>query len=247
MNKLIALGLLVCIAAFLAGMIFSERMSSSSEEKAIEAKVIETETAYSVCEPLLAADENGVGRLAQLCVQSTEGSGRVFIQMNLENPLMNTETQSMVRKAIIASETATRKSSTQSDLFYSVSAKSHVVGGESAGAATAIATIAVLTKRKIREDTVITGTISTDGKIGVVSHAMEKAIAAKAAGYRRIIVPKGNAISKEGESKCTIETSGSAEVKKCGTVYESKSIAGETGMQVIEVEDIREAMAEMIQ
>ena len=65
------------------------------------------------------------------------------------------------------------------------------IDGPSAGAATTVATVAALENRKVRDDVVLTGTISRDGRIGSVGGIFEKAKAAHEAGASLFLVPPG--------------------------------------------------------
>ena len=80
----------------------------------------------------------------------------------------------------------------QCDVLYRIRASDGTayVDGPSAGAAMALALKAALEGREIRDDIVITGTISEKGEIGEVGGIVEKAIASAKAGKKGILTPK---------------------------------------------------------
>jgi PDZ domain-containing protein len=64
-------------------------------------------------------------------------------------------------------------------------------GGSSAEAAFAIGVIALLKGDPLLKEITITGTLESDGTIGQVSQIAEKTAAAARAGYRMLLVPRG--------------------------------------------------------
>ncbi len=83
--------------------------------------------------------------------------------------------------------------------------------GPEAGAALAIGFLAILKGDRLAQDIAITGSIDSSGAIGQVSHVAEKAKAAARAGYRVLLVPRGqfyapriNLVALNAESKLLV-------------------------------------------
>jgi len=68
---------------------------------------------------------------------------------------------------------------------------SEAVGGESAGIAIALATLALLTDKETKEYVAATGTIDRDGTIGKVGGILQKAEAASKKNTRVLLIPRG--------------------------------------------------------
>jgi len=68
------------------------------------------------------------------------------------------------------------------------------IDGPSAGAATALAVLASLENRRIREGYAITGTVEEGGRIGQVGGILYKAQAAAERGINHLLVPKGQGV-----------------------------------------------------
>lgn len=64
--------------------------------------------------------------------------------------------------------------------------------GPSGGAALAAALVSVLSGRRLRADTAMTGELTLSGKILPVGGVRAKVLAAVRAGVRRVILPQGN-------------------------------------------------------
>jgi len=67
----------------------------------------------------------------------------------------------------------------RSDVSFVISAPAEIVGGQSAGAAMTVITIAAIKNQQVKNDVVITGTIREDGSIGLVGGILAKAKAAE--------------------------------------------------------------------
>ncbi|MFT4311181.1 MAG: S16 family serine protease [Candidatus Woesearchaeota archaeon] len=127
------------------------------------------------------------GGTADLYLEIAPGSGRIFID---SFPLTQLDTQISTR---YAKEIACNYSETDCDsidFFYTIRARSSLVGGPSAGAAMAILTISLIEGIELDPKTVMTGTINSGGLIGPVSGIEEKAIAARQRGFENIVIPK---------------------------------------------------------
>jgi uncharacterized protein len=201
--------------------------------------------ANSISLELPAVDRDGNGAMALLQIQAAKGNGQVFLRMDSQNPVVSTDTQESLRIAIDVVKKIVGSSLQDVNLYYSISSESQAVGGGSAGAAIAVATISLLRQEPLRADSVITGTVQEDGSIGQVGKILAKAQIAKQRGYSIILVPKGEAVQTIAKQQCTTRKVGPATVEKCSTVFEQVDVARETGMQVIEVSSVQEAYSLM--
>lgn len=166
---------------------------------------------------------DGNGYLAELKAYVSRGSGKVYVRIDTENPILNPDTQTSVRLALNVARQVANRDTSNVNLYYDLVSPSGVVGGKSAGAALAITTIALLRNESLRKDALITGTLEPDekGTIGKVNGIFLKAKAAKNAGYKTLLVPIGTSIER------------GVNVEKV------------TNIQIIEVNDILEAYEQM--
>lgn len=194
---------------------------------------------------LPAVDTNNVGSLVDLSVREEPGEGQVFFRIDQNNPLIDPDTQTSLRTALTVAKRLTGKSIQGENIFYDVETESMVVGGQSAGAAATIATMALLNAEQLRSDTIITGTIQEDGSIGPVGKVLEKAVAAKAAGYNTILVPAGESTETVLQQQCTENNNGNTYVRECNSVPVKENIQEQTGLKVIEVSNVQTAYSLM--
>ncbi len=188
---------------------------------------------------LLAVDQNGNGVSTPLVVELRPGTGQTLA--NIDKLLFWTDTQESIQTAKTVAQHITGITPSDYDILYSIETDSPVVGGPSAGAALAIATMAVLQNETLKKDVVITGTVNADGTIGQVGGVLEKAQAAKDIGASLILVPmgQGSQTSLVPQEEC--ETRGNMMI--CQTTYKQKtvSIGEDVGISVMEVADVSQA------
>lgn len=192
---------------------------------------------------LPAVDKQGNGALADLIVEASDaggGSGSVFIEVKGDAPLINPDTQTSLRNAIEAARGAGARVDGK-NLYYSISANSDVVGGGSAGAALAVATMAAVEGKKLRSDALVTGGIDASGAITRVGRVLEKARAVKQAGYALFLVPVGEAKQQVPVESCREERSGNNAFRECTTSFEEKDVGVEAGIKVVEVASVSQA------
>ncbi|MGC8851369.1 MAG: S16 family serine protease [Candidatus Micrarchaeia archaeon] len=205
---------------------------------------------------LPAVTSTNKGILAELTVTAKPGTGQVFISFSDSNPIIMNDTQVSIRTAIEAAKQATGITSlneTNQDYFFTINTPSEAVSGKSAGAATAIALMALLEGSNLRNDTLITGTIQPDGRIGPVGKILFKAQAAKEAGYSTLLVPPGESTTKISRTienrSCTKEfiPNEKKPYEKCVVstyeVVEEANISQAIGINVLEVSNITQAYA----
>lgn len=191
---------------------------------------------------LPAVDKQGNGALADLVVEASDaqGIGRVFIEVKEGSPLINPDTQSSLRNAIEAARGAGARVSDK-NLYYSLSAESDVVGGGSAGAALAIATMAAVEGKRLRTDALITGGVDASGSVTRVGRILEKARAAKQAGYSLFLVPEGEGIQQVPVESCREQRTRNSLFRVCTTNFEEKDVGTEVGIKVVEVANVSQA------
>ncbi len=182
-----------------------------------------------------AVDKNNQGVLATLNVEARRGSGKVYIDYSQKAPLLGSETQNSILTAVDVAKEITGMGLQNTNLYFSLSTAAQEVGGSSAGASAAIATAALLSGRKIKSGFIMTGSVDEQGKIGQVGRILEKARAAKKAGYTTFLVPPGESKTTVAIEECTQRTVGNALVKNCNTNFEEKSVEDEADIRVIEV------------
>ncbi len=195
------------------------------------------ESSATIYVPALDNDGNGIA--LPLTVQKRTGYGETLIDIN--NLVFWFDTQQSIRTAREVAQNLSGADAGGISLVYMISANATLVGGPSAGAALAIATIAALGDRRLNSSIMITGTVNPDGTIGQVGGILEKAKAAKQAGAKLFLVPKGQGTESflKPEEKCT-------ETKRfayCETRYKqiTVGISETAGIQVKEVATIAEA------
>lgn len=190
---------------------------------------------------LPAVDAEGNGTTTVLTVEATLGTGRTLT--DIDNLLFWADTQHSIRIARRVAENITGKKMGDYDIVYTIEApNATLIGGPSAGAALAIATIAALESRPLREDVMITGGINHDGTVSPVSAILEKAQAAKKAGATLFLVPllQSRDVIYEESEHC--ETFGNSEICTTETRPRQVDVEKEAGLQIKEVETISNAM-----
>ena len=101
------------------------------------------------------------------------------------------------------------------------------INGPSAGGLMASTMLALSAGAEINPDTTMTGTINPDGSIGLVGGIPAKLQAAKVAGLKKVLIPKGPAVSED---------------PRTGKQVNLQAEAKRLGLEVTEVSSIFEAM-----
>jgi uncharacterized protein len=130
--------------------------------------------------------EETIGGTADAYLEVKHGTGRIFLD---SFPLTKLDTQISTRYANQVACDYLSVDCSHYDFFYTIRADSTIVGGPSASASLTILTIAALKGLKLRNDTVMTGTINSGGSIGPVGGIVKKAMAAEKVGFKRVLVP----------------------------------------------------------
>lgn len=186
-----------------------------------------------------AVDEKGKGIAIPLNVRIMNGSDETLIDIN--NLVFWLDTQQSIQIAKSVAQNITEKNLERVSLIYAIRANASVVEGPSAGAALAIATIAALENKTANNSVMITGTINPDGTIGQVGGILEKAKAAKQAGAKLFLLPKGQ--GSETLLKPTETCAERDSLAYCTTRYKQvvSSVSEKAGINVKEVATIAEA------
>lgn len=189
---------------------------------------------------LPAVDNESNGVITLLVVEAVPGSGRTLV--DIDNLLFWGDTQHSIRIAKNVAKNITGIDVNKYDLVYNIYANASVIGGESAGAALTLATIAVLQNKSLRDDVIITGTINHDGTIGPVQAILPKAKAAKAHNASLFLVPLLESREVTYETKKHCETFGATEYCTEEQIPKYINISEESDIEVKEVGTISDAM-----
>jgi uncharacterized protein len=189
---------------------------------------------------LPAVTEEGEGVLTKLDVEAKKGTGNTLV--SIDNLLFFADTQQSIRIARLVAQDTSGIDLKNYDIIYSIDANASLIGGPSAGAALTLATIAAISGKKPRENVIITGTINRDGSIGPVSGILEKANASRRNGAEILLVPLLASRDVIYETSENCETFGQSKICTTETKPKKIDVANETGMKIIEVENITEAM-----
>ena len=188
--------------------------------------------------PAVDADGKGVATILQ--VEAIRGNGRTLT--DIENLLFWADTQQSIRMAKLVAGNITGINLNNYDLIYSIEANASLIGGPSAGAALAIATIFALKGEKFNENAMISGTINHDGSIGPVSAILEKAKASKEANATIFLVPLLQSRDVTYETKQHCQKFGYSEICQEESIPRKINVSEEAGISVIEVASIEEAL-----
>ncbi len=141
---------------------------------------------------IVAVSSSGGGVLGNLTVTiHYPGRGRVFISTS---PATQVDTQGSARLAAFAASLLAGVDMTKYDFYYELEAPSIIVGGPSAGAAMALATLDLLLGAPCNSSVDVTGMIQPDTSIGPVGGLKEKLEAAARGGAKLFIVPAGQEV-----------------------------------------------------
>ena len=178
--------------------------------------------------------KNHIGSIADLYLTIEPGQGRVFLDTF---PLTQIDTQMSTRMAKQIACDFLEKDCSNKDFFYTIRAKSAIVGGPSAGSALAALTVAMLENLEVDESIVVTGSINSGGIIGPVGGIETKIIVAEKNNFTKVLIPNTafrpqNATNFTNTSIRVVEVSNLAEV-----VYEFTGKRYEDSDQELDIDD----------
>lgn len=128
------------------------------------------------------------GGVFRLIAETRPGIGTVYSSIS---PKIGVSTQESEEEAVKYAFESTGIDREACDVFFRMEGNfgANSVDGPSAGAAMAIAVRAALMNKSIRQDVVMTGTISKDGSIGDIGGVIEKSIGVSGSGVKYFLVP----------------------------------------------------------
>ncbi|MFH1750639.1 MAG: hypothetical protein ABH863_03090 [Candidatus Micrarchaeota archaeon] len=191
-----------------------------------------------------AIDGNGMGTLAEIRVSISDGSGKMAIKANRGTLAISPETLESVRNAFDAANRYSGNRFAAKDVQYEFGSTLGVISGGSGGAAIAIATIAGLEGNRIVPGILITGSMDKEGKIERVGFILEKAAALNGTEYGTLLVPIGESVYPALPKTCYLPGGGKDPNCKPPTII--YNVSKETGIEIIEVENIGEAARLML-
>ncbi|MBI4017904.1 MAG: hypothetical protein HY366_03090 [Candidatus Aenigmarchaeota archaeon] len=235
LNKIELLGVvfLTLVIGFTAGLTSTEPRNTPGES---------TDNVLSEGQThLVAVDREGNGVITDLSVKTIPGNGRILV--DIENLLFFLDTQQSIQTAKDVAERYLNTNLGNRDIVYNIEIdNSSVVGGESAGGALTVATIAALSGKPLRDDTIMTGTIDAEGNVGPIGGLLAKAQAAHNAGFTYFLVPKGQGtyVDYAKQQKCAP----AGRTMVCATEFKPIriDISKEAGIHVIEVANVEDAV-----
>ena len=201
----------------------------------------------TVYAPAVASTDNGyVGVISTITVTIQDnGSGRVFVDTL---PLTQIDMQGSARlavkvaSALVENDNTCNISTSDYDFFFVVRTSAPIIGGPSAGAVMAAATIALLENWTIDNKTIMTGMINPDGSIGPIGGIPQKIDAAYSVGATRFLIPKGQDTYTETITETTVENGWTQVVTHPVTRKVSDYAMENYGVEIVEVEDINDAL-----
>ncbi len=187
-----------------------------------------------------AVDSEGKGVSTLLVVETMSGSGRTLV--DIENLLFWADTQHSMRIARLVAAILTGINISEYDLIYNIYANASLIGGESAGAALTIATIAALENKTLNTSVMITGSINHDGSIGPVSAILEKAKASRQVNATLFLVPLLQSRDVIYETKKHCEKFGWTEICTIEQIPKKINVEEQASIRIEEVSSVKEAM-----
>jgi uncharacterized protein len=201
-------------------------------------------TVYAPAVSQLGTGYTGVISTITVSIQGN-GSGRVFVDTL---PLTDVDMQGSARLAVkvasglVSTDTRPHLDPLNFDFFFVVRTSAPMIGGPSAGAIMTVAVIALLENWTLDNNTVMTGMINPDGSIGPIGGIPYKIDAAHSIGATKFLIPKGQMTYTE----MVTEYQNISGIIWQNTYPVTRNVSDyaltKYGMQVIEVEDINDAL-----
>jgi|GEM_PF-712239 len=180
---------------------------------------------------IFAVTEDHKGMAAELVMYTIPGTGKAaFIT---SNSLVGKDTQTTGNIALQLAQKATGVKLTDKDFIFDIRANASEVDGPSAGAAMALLSYSMFSEKPLQAGVAVTGTINSDGSIGMVGGVGPKAQAAAKAGVKLFMIPTGEAVTE-------VDKDGNGFLD---TVNLLEFGPKELGMKVVEVSTIEQAIS----
>jgi predicted S18 family serine protease len=202
-------------------------------------------TSSEVTIPIVAVSSStNKGVVDSLTVKVEPGDEGVLVHIS---PFLAPDLQSSANQAVTIAKSETGLGSNDNFIFDFQDSDAKLIGGGSAGSSMTLATIAALENKQIRTDTVMTGTIKSDGTIGPIGGILEKAQAVSEAGYKNFLIPQGQGTITIYEPHLVRQNMGFGMMMQ-RVQYTTKTVnviqyaKDNWGLNVIEVANIDDAM-----
>jgi len=190
----LAIGLIFLASfSFVTGYLLSvQTITGADTAQPIQLEAAEPGTSMAIPIAAVYIGNDGLqkGIISTLTVELIEGRGRVLV--NIDDVLTGTDTQESARTAVEAVEAYLSVDFSEVDIIFTIDSDAQAISGPSAGSAMAIALALATEDREINDGAAITGTISADGRIGLVDGVLDKAIAAREYGATVFLIPAGH-------------------------------------------------------
>jgi len=201
----------------------------------------------TVYAPAVGKTDNGyVGVISTITVTIQDnGNGRVFVDTL---PLTQIDMQGSARlavkvaSALVKSDRNCSVDPSEYDYFFVVRTSAPIIGGPSAGGDMTVATIALLENWTMDNKTVMTGMINPDGSIGSVGGIVQKIDAAASVGATCFLIPKGQGIYMETITETNSQNGITQITTRQEPRYVSDYALDNYGIEVIEVNDVNDAV-----
>ncbi|MBI4214482.1 hypothetical protein HY546_00650 [archaeon] len=238
--------IVIVIAFFLTGVLVGTQLDLPSPAASTGKTVT---TILSASAPILAVKgDTGEGVIGTVVAEVQPGRGRVLVNTN---PFIEPDTQFSAETAAMVAARISGIDLSKADVIISFDVTSNLVGGPSAGAAMATAIVAALEGKRVRAGVAFTGTIESDGRIGMVGGIVEKAESAAEAGKELFVVPKGQGLLQYYEPVYKQKRVGPFTVTSVS--YEARAFdlnnytTTELGMRAVEAGTIEELLQQALE
>lgn len=177
---------------------------------------------------IFAITDDQKGMAADLYMYTIPGTGKAAFVTSTS--LVGKDTQTTGNIALEIAQSKTGVKLTDKDVIFDIRANASEVDGPSAGAAMTLLSYSMLTEKPLPPEVALTGTISSDGSIGMVGGVGAKAQAASKVGVKLFMIPTGEAVAD-------IQDNGNFDTVNL-LEYGPKTL----GMKIVEVSTIDEAI-----
>ncbi|MDE1770502.1 MAG: hypothetical protein KGI28_08135 [Thaumarchaeota archaeon] len=183
------------------------------------------------------------GNVLKISVDIRDGTGLVLVNTVIPTGV---DFQTSAKTAVTVAHNITGIDLSKKDVIFSISTENdknlQAVDGGSAGGAMTVLLVSDILGKSINNQVLMTGTIQSDGTIGPIGAAPEKADAAGQFGAKIFLVPQGQGVM--AVQTCSQRTEGPIIYQTCTT--EEKDLSPEMeskyGMKVIEIGSIQDAL-----
>ncbi|MBD3310185.1 hypothetical protein GF351_03120 [Candidatus Woesearchaeota archaeon] len=181
------------------------------------------------------------GSAADLYLEIQRGRGRVFLDTY---PLTKLDTQMSTRFAKEIACNHIDMDCSAHDFIYTITADSAIVGGPSAGAASAVLAVALLEDIRIDERTSITGTVNSGGVIGPVGGLKAKIDAARQRNITKVLIPKGERFVRPEINLTSLNSTNltAADILQRNKSLDLVEYGERIGIQIVEVATLDDAL-----